>query len=193
MVGIKLYHVVAASENGVIGKDGEIPWDHPKDLKRFKEITMGHPVVMGRRTFESLPNPLPRRLNLVLSRKEDKLEGGSYEVDLGGDITSAGGARVALRGSIDSALSLLKEKNFNEVYVIGGEEVYEATMSFVDEVRLSLIHDTIEDGDSFYPIEKLDNDFFMSYIDVADDDLTFIDYIPNVQYEAGKKLKSKIG
>ncbi len=124
--------VVAASDNNVIGKDGGLPWHVSSDLKLFKEITMGKPVIMGRRTWESLPKqPLPGRRNIVITRNPD------YAAD---------GADVA--GSIHEALAMCEGEP--EVSIIGGGQVYEQAMDRTDRIYLTRIHLTV-DGDTFLP------------------------------------------
>ena len=124
--------VVAASDNNVIGKDGGLPWHVSSDLKLFKEITMGKPVIMGRRTWESLPKqPLPGRRNIVITRNPDY---------------AAEGADVA--GSIHEALAMCGGEP--EVSIIGGGQVYEQAMDRTDRIYLTRIHLTV-DGDTFLP------------------------------------------
>ena len=131
--------VVAASDNNVIGKDGGLPWHVSSDLKLFKEITMGKPVIMGRRTWESLPKqPLPGRRNIVITRNPD------YAAD---------GADVA--GSIHEALAMCEGEP--EVSIIGGGQVYEQAMDRTDRIYLTRIHLTV-DGDTFLP-ELPDNEW----------------------------------
>lgn len=129
---MRVSSVVAASDNNVIGKDGGLPWHVSSDLKLFKEITMGKPVIMGRRTWESLPKqPLPGRRNIVITRNPD------YAAD---------GADVA--GSIHEALAMCEGEP--EVSIIGGGQVYEQAMDRTDRIYLTRIHLTV-DGDTFLP------------------------------------------
>jgi len=124
--------VVAASDNNVIGKDGGLPWHVSSDLKLFKEITLGKPVIMGRRTWESLPRkPLPGRRNIVITRNPDYV---------------AEGAEIAR--SVDEALALCAGEP--EVSIIGGGQVYEQAMSRTDRIYLTRIHLEVE-GDTFLP------------------------------------------
>jgi dihydrofolate reductase len=124
--------VVAASENDVIGCDGGLPWHVSSDLKLFKEITLGKPVIMGRKTWESLPKkPLPGRRNIVITRN------GDY---------GAEGAEVA--HSVAGALALCEGEA--EVSVIGGGQVYADAMGRTDRVYLTRIHMSVE-GDTFLP------------------------------------------
>lgn len=130
--------VWAQSTSGVIGRGGDIPWRVPEDLARFKQVTMGHTVVMGRQTWESLParvRPLPGRRNVVLSRRADFI---------------ADGADVA--GSLEAALAL--SETDPEAWVIGGEQIYLlalpiATRCEVTEVEIDLPRD---DGDALAPV-----------------------------------------
>ena len=124
--------VVAASDNGVIGKDGGLPWHVSSDLKLFRELTMGKPIVMGRRTWESLPKqPLPGRRNIVVTRNPDYV---------------AKGAEVT--GSVAEALALCEGEA--EVSIIGGGQVYDHAMDRTDRFYLTRIHLEVE-GDTFLP------------------------------------------
>jgi dihydrofolate reductase len=126
--------VAAVARGGVIGRDGGIPWRIPEDMARFRELTTGHAVVMGRRTWESLPDrfrPLPGRDNVVVTRNPD---------------WSAQGADRA--GSVEAALELLESTP--SVFVIGGGEIYAAALPFADELLLTEIDAEIE-GDTTFP------------------------------------------
>lgn len=129
--------VVAASDNDVIGKDGGLPWHVSSDLKLFREITLGKPVIMGRRTWESLPRqPLPGRRNIVITRQPGYV---------------AQGAEVA--GSLDEAFGMCAGEA--EVSIIGGAQVYRDALDRTDRIYLTRIHLDAE-GDTFLP--KLDPD-----------------------------------
>lgn len=124
--------VVAASRNNVIGKDGGLPWHVSSDLKLFKEITMGKPVIMGRHTWESLPKkPLPGRRNIVITRNAD------YQAE---------GAEIV--GSVDEALAACAGEE--EVSIIGGGQVYERAMDRTDRIYLTRIDLEVE-GDTYLP------------------------------------------
>ena len=126
--------IAAVARGGVIGRDGGIPWRLPEDMEQFRSLTMGHPVVMGRHTWESLPDqfrPLPGRGNVVVTRNPD---------------WSAQGADRA--GSIEEAFDLLESES--QVFVIGGGEVYAAALPFADELVLTEIDADIE-GDATFP------------------------------------------
>ncbi len=136
---MKLVLIAAVAENGVIGVDGEMPWHYPADLKRFKRLTMGSPVVMGRKTYDSivaeLGEPLPGRTNVVVSRQELTLPEGAVRAD-----------------GIGDALEIAREAADRDrtVYVIGGETIYEQFLDRADELRITEVPET-PDGDTFFP------------------------------------------
>lgn len=126
--------VVARSDNGVIGRDGGLPWHLSSDLKYFKQVTMGHPVVMGRRTYESIGRPLPGRENIVITRDLD------YAAE--GIIVTCG---------LDDALAVAQDAPGGErVMVIGGGQIYAAAMARATHIILTEVHATI-DGDTVFP------------------------------------------
>lgn len=127
--------VVAVSRNGVIGREGGLPWHISSDLKRFKDITMGKPIVMGRKTWESLPRkPLPGRRNIVITRSAS---------------FAAEGAEVV--GSADEALALCKDAP--EIAVIGGGEIYRLFWPMVDRLYLTEVDLDVE-GDTHFPLPE---------------------------------------
>ena len=129
--------VVAAARNGVIGKDGGLPWRLSSDLKRFKANTIGRPVVMGRKTFQSIGKPLPGRDNIVVTRD------GSFEHD-----------GVFVAADIGAALELARNKakalGVPEVCVIGGGEIYRQTFDLADRLVVTFVESDI-DGDTRFP------------------------------------------
>lgn len=125
--------VVAAAKNNAIGKDGQMPWHLPNDMKHFKNVTWGMPVVMGRKTFESLGKVLPGRKNIVITRQP------------GWKVTGA----VAVK-SIEDALFVAKETDANEVMVIGGGEIYKALYDKVKRIYLTRVEAEPE-ADTFFP------------------------------------------
>lgn len=134
--------MAAVARGGVIGRDDDLPWHVPEDARRFRALTMGHPVVMGRRTWDSLPDrfrPLPGRRNVVVTRNP------TWE---------AAGAERA--GSLDDAFALL-EGAAPQVFVIGGGELYAEALPLADELLLTEI-DLEVDGDTFFP--AFDRDAF---------------------------------
>ena len=131
---MKISLIAAISENRVIGSKGRIPWHIPEDLKRFKKITMGHTVIMGRKTYESLKSPLTGRKNIVLSGNKDyRAEGAEVYTSIGDAIkkSEAGGEK--------------------ELFVIGGGQIFKKTLPLADRIYITLIHKEFE-GDSFFPI-----------------------------------------
>lgn len=128
---LKLIAMVAMTPERVIGKDGGLPWHLPEDLKTFKRYTTGHPIVMGRKTWDSIGKPLPNRQNIVLTRDSD---------------WKAEGADV-----IHSPDDLKKiELTCHEVYIIGGAQVYELFMDQTDELLVSHVYHSYE-GDTRFP------------------------------------------
>lgn len=137
---MKLSHVVACSENAVIGKDGGLPWHLPEDLKRFKALTTGHILIMGRKTFESIGRPLPGRYTIVVSRSKPVLP-----------------RIVTPVGSIEEAFAHIKEIAAawpEEVFIVGGGDIYRQTLPLVDRIYLTKVHQQVE-GDTTYPLDRL--------------------------------------
>ncbi len=128
--------IVARADNGVIGIDNKLPWHLPGDLKYFKRVTMGKPVVMGRKTFESIGRPLPGRTNVVLTRTHD---------------WSALGVRVVLnlQDGLKLACAQAELDGVNEVMLIGGAAIYHESMALVDRMYVTQVHISPE-GDAFF-------------------------------------------
>ncbi len=124
--------VVAMGEKNEIGFDNQLLWHLPKDLKHFKEITSGHPVIMGRKTYESIGKPLPNRTNIVVSRKTDWFEEG-----------------ILIVGSIKEAVKFAKKID-EEIFIIGGGKIYEQTMDIVDRIELTLVKAELK-ADTYFP------------------------------------------
>ena len=122
--------IVAAAENGIIGKDGDMPWRLSADLKNFKRITMGSTIIMGRKTWDSIQRLLPGRSTVIITRRTDfKVEG------------------AIVVGSIEAALSATEDES---PFVVGGAEIYRLAMPFVSRIYLTRIHAEIE-GDTVMP------------------------------------------
>jgi dihydrofolate reductase len=134
---MKLCFVVAVAENGVIGRDNALPWRLPSDLRRFKAITMGKPLIMGRRTFDSIGRPLPGRVNIVVTRDPS---------------FSADGVIVVhdIAGALAAADAAAQDAGVTEVMVIGGAAIYDAMLESADRVYLTEVHDS-PDGDTGFP------------------------------------------
>ena len=129
--------IAALGKDRALGKDNQLLWHIPKDLKRFKTLTLGHPVVMGRKTFESivaqLGKPLPERTNIVITRDAAWAHEG-----------------VEVAHTIEEALAKAKEVDQEEVFVIGGAQVYDQALPFADRLYLTLVESAAE-GDTFFP------------------------------------------
>ena len=130
----KLVIIAAASENNVLGKDNDLVWRLPADFKRFKKLTSGHNIIMGRKTFESLPGPLPNRRHIVITR--DK----TYNIDH---------LNCVVVHTINQALEAVKEEELS--YIVGGGEIYKRMLEMAHAIELTRVHTTIE-GDTFFPI-----------------------------------------
>lgn len=132
--------IAAVSDNNVIGKDGKLPWHIPEDLKRFKKLTLGHTVVMGRKTFESLGSkPLSDRVNCVISETLN-------------DVVCLGMQFFAfVYDNIQQFLDEQKEIDDEVVWIIGGSNIYREFMPHAQRMYITRVHQTIEDGDAFFP------------------------------------------
>ena len=129
----KLVIIAAASENNVLGINNDLPWHLPDDFKRFKQLTSGHKIIMGRKTLESFPKALPNREHLVVTRDLNYLPKFSCKVF----------------NSLETALNHAKEDTLS--YIIGGGEIYKQSMNFATDIELTRIHATFE-GDTFFPV-----------------------------------------
>lgn len=128
---MRLSLIVAMAENRAIGVNNALPWRLPADLKRFRELTTGHPIIMGRRSYESIGRPLPQRTNIVVTRQR------AYQAD---------GCLIA--HSLEHAFSLAADAE--EIFVIGGAELYAQTLDRADRIYLTLVHADVA-GDAFFP------------------------------------------
>lgn len=134
--------IVAVAENGVIGGGNKLLWHIPDDLKRFKQITSGHSVIMGRKTFESIGKPLPNRRNIVISRNPN--------IDIQG---------VEVANSLEDALAMTQ--NETEVFIIGGGEIYKQALPLASKLYLTRVHKKYE-GDTDFP-EIVEHDWRLVY------------------------------
>ena len=153
--------IVAASENNIIGKDNKLIWHLSNDLKRFKELTIGHHVIMGRKTYESMPRSLPNRTNVIVTRKKDYLA-----------------ENAIVTNSLDEALSVASEDS--QPFIIGGGEIYKTAMDISDRIELTRVHHHFEGDTSFPEIDKSkwieSNRILNKKDDKHDYDFTFITY-----------------
>jgi dihydrofolate reductase len=125
--------IAAVAENGVIGRGGELPWHLAADLKRFKQLTMGHTLIMGRKTWESIGRPLPGRKMVVITRQKD--------------FRSAG---IEIVASLDAALEIAAALGDVETFIIGGAEIYRLALPRADRLYLTRVHANV-DGDAIFP------------------------------------------
>lgn len=125
--------IVAAGENNAIGKDNDLIWHLSNDLKRFKRLTNGHHIIMGRKTFESFPKPLPNRTHIVITRQKN------YKVPSG----------VIVTNSLEDAFKIAK--NDHQPFVIGGGEIYKQAMPYVDKLEITRVHASFDEADTFFP------------------------------------------
>ena len=135
---MKVSLIVAVAENGVIGKDNDLIWHLPKDMRFFKETTMGHHVIMGRKNFESIPErfrPLPNRTNVVITRQSDYQAEGCVVVN-----------------SLEAALEVAQHNGDKEPFIIGGGQIYKLALegNLVEKIYLTKVHHSFE-GDTFFP------------------------------------------
>ncbi len=124
--------IAAAAENNALGKDNDLVWHLPDDFKRFKAITSGHFIVMGRKTFESFPKPLPNRTHIIITRQKE------YQVPEG----------CLVATSIEEALQLCPQNE--EVFIIGGGEIYKQSIEIANKIELTRVHTEVE-ADTFFP------------------------------------------
>jgi dihydrofolate reductase len=123
--------IAAVAENNALGKNNELVWHLPNDFKRFKELTTGHHIIMGRKTFESFPKPLPNRTHIVITRQENYNPEGCIVVN-----------------SIEKAIAICPENE--DSYIIGGGEIYNLGLQYADIIEVTKVHHTFE-ADAFFP------------------------------------------
>jgi dihydrofolate reductase len=123
--------IAAAAENNALGKDNDLLWHLPNDFKRFKEITSGHHIIMGRKTFESFPKPLPNRTHIIITRQKEYLVENCIVVH-----------------SLENAIAIAPQNE--EVFIIGGAQIYEQSIPLADKIDLTRVHTSL-DADAFFP------------------------------------------
>lgn len=126
--------IVATDKNGVIGKDDDIPWHLPADLKYFKRRTLNHHVIMGRKTFESIGRPLPKRTNIIVTRNPFFMV-----------------SNCLVAGSLQEAIDLARNNGEDEAFIIGGGTIYEQAMPLTDRLYLTEVDTEVENGEVFFP------------------------------------------
>lgn len=155
--------VVAMGEKNEIGADNQLLWHLPKDLKHFKDLTSDHPIIMGRKTYESIGKALPNRTNIVISRKKNWFEEG-----------------ILIVGSIKEAVKFAKKIDEN-IFIIGGGNIYEQTMELADKLEVTLVKAQLE-ADTFFPkidlkIWKLSEEVFHEKDEKNQYDFSFQTYV----------------
>jgi len=134
--------IVAISQNGVIGKsNGEMSWHVKEEFQHFKNTTFGHPIIMGRKTFETLGKPLKGRLNIVVTRNQ------SYKTDFN---------EVVIKSSLQNAIEYCREAKPEKIFIIGGGEIYKQAINFVDEMIITFMKFAAEGDVSFPKIKNAD-------------------------------------
>jgi len=156
MIKSELTIIAAASTNNVIGHDNKLIWNIPKDLKRFKELTQGHSIIMGRKTFESLPGPLPNRRNIVVTRNKEYSPKG-----------------IEVFSSIKDAIDVCREDL--QPFIIGGGEIYSQTINLVDKIELTRVYKDYQ-GDAFFP------DIPMDKFKLTNESVNYLDDDCNTKY-----------
>lgn len=156
--------IAAASKNNALGKDNDLLWHLPDDFKRFKKLTSGHKIIMGRKTFESFPKPLPKRTHIIITR--DK----AYSVEF---------EDCMVVHSIEAALKLVENDEVS--YIIGGGEIYRQSEKFANKIELTRVHKAFE-ADTFFPeIDLNDWELIEEEYHARDDkhkyDFTYLTYV----------------
>jgi dihydrofolate reductase len=138
--GVCVSIVVAVADNGIIGRNGELPWKLPTDLKRFRKITLGKPVIMGRKTFDSIGKPLDGRDNIVVTRQPDFAVPSVH-------------AAASVEAAIALGRELARRRGADEIMIIGGEQIFRLALPHVDRIYLTLVHGA-PDGDTRFGLPE---------------------------------------
>ena len=152
--------IAAAAENNALGKDNDLVWHLPDDFKRFKQLTSGHFIIMGRKTFESFPKPLPNRTHIIITRQKNYAEKINCESCIVVD-------------SIENAIA--KTIPNEESFIIGGGEIYKQSLPFADKIELTRVHGIFE-ADAFFPALSLEEWKEIEKIDHVADEKNTIPY-----------------
>lgn len=126
--------IAAVSKNGVIGKNNEVPWYLPADIKFFKNTTLNHHVIMGRKTLDSIINPLPKRTNIILTRDPFFIA-----------------TNVIVAHTMDEALDIAEQNGEEEAFILGGAEIYKLSLPYLDKLYWTEVDTEVRDGDTFFP------------------------------------------
>lgn len=126
--------IAALDGKGVIGNKGKLPWKISEDMKHFKELTMGHPIIMGRKTWESLPGALPGRQNIILSKS----------------LTEPMSPTAFVMDSLEKSLNTAEAAGYEKAYIIGGAQIYEQALPIIDKMEITHVYG-IHEGDTYFP------------------------------------------
>jgi dihydrofolate reductase len=148
--------IAAVAENNALGKNNELVWHLPNDFKRFKALTTGHHIIMGRKTFESFPKPLPNRTHIVITRQKNYNPEGCIIVE-----------------SMEEAIAICPENESS--FIIGGGEIYNLGLSYTDRLEITRVHHRFE-ADAFFPIIKIDDWKVIESVFNAKDDKHLFDF-----------------
>lgn len=148
--------IAAVAENNALGKNNELVWHLPNDFKRFKALTTGHHIIMGRKTFESFPKPLPNRTHIVITRQKNYNPEGCIIVE-----------------SMEEAIAICPENESS--FIIGGGEIYNLGLSYTDRLEITRVHHRFE-ADAFFPIIKIDDWKEIESVFNAKDDKHLFDF-----------------
>jgi dihydrofolate reductase len=144
---LKKIIIAAVSRNNVIGRDGKIPWHSKEEFKHFKSTTIGFPIIMGRKTFESIGKPLPGRLSIIITRQRD------YAAEF---------QNVLTFHSLPDSIDYCEKKGYEKVFIIGGFQIYQEAVDLADEMIISEMMFEVE-GDTYFPEFKTEKwDLFLS-------------------------------
>ena len=157
---MKIQLIWAQDKEGGIGKNGNLPWYIPEDLKNFKKITSNHPIIMGRLTWESLPiQPLPNRRNIILTKN-------TYP-------------NVECYNKIEDCLKILENDNIESVFIIGGSSIYLSFLDIATDLHITIIHKNINGIDCYFPttLTQLKNNFILSYKNELSLDATYMHWV----------------
>lgn len=157
-----IIQIAAAAENNALGKDNKLVWHLPDDFKRFKQITTGHHIILGRKTFESFPKPLPNRTHVIITRNKNYFAEGCVIVN-----------------SIEEALKIVPKDQ--DTFIIGGAEIYKQSIHLTDKIELTRVHTTCE-ADAFFPeIDPKEWNLIFEEFHAKDEkhnfDFTFLTYV----------------
>ncbi len=159
--------IVAISTNNVIGTDNQLPWHLPADLQYFKSLTVDHPILMGRKTYDSIGRPLPKRTNIVITRDQ------SFHHD-----------GLQITHSIDEAIDFCRAKKFDEVFIIGGDTIYNQTIHLADKLYITRVETHIENGTAFFPLIDMNQWKLISSEERKSDEKNTMDMIFEVYEKA---------